>query len=107
MPLIIDKYSRFLNIQPIIQDNVETFGFWRRPKFLDGISNDDLIIYQVTPDRAGRPDKISSDFYETSLLDWIIITYNNTSGIFNWPLTNEVIKVPSPNFILPRIIPTN
>lgn len=105
MPLQSARSSRFMQTQTILFGDVETFGKWNRPSLLNReLSEDDLIYIVVDNSNAGRPDLIALEYYNDTLLDWLVIAYNNPRSVFNWPNTGDVIRIPKSQIVSAEIL---
>ena len=98
----IDSLSRFRETETIHKDSVDTFGLWVRPAFLDerNLNEEDIIKVNIDQSRAGRPDLIANEFYETSLLEWIVVMFNRPLNTLGWPRAGTIIKIPSRTAVL-------
>ena len=105
MALNLLPYSRFAISDPIIVDGVETFGLFRRFKFLDprNLQNTQILKFEVRPPFDGRPDRIADTLYGASTLDWVIILFNNPRDTLSFPINGTVIKYPVPSVVFAEI----
>lgn len=62
-------------------------------------SVDQITRYQVPVQYAGRPDLIAIDVYNDANLFWVILAFNNASGVFGWPKPLDIIEYPSKDII--------
>ena len=102
MGLRIDSLSRFTNTESIIKDTINTFGLWQRPFFLDecNLNEDDITTISIDQNFAGRPDRIADEYYQTPLLDWIVVMFNRPLNTIGWPQAGTVIKIPAAIVVL-------
>ncbi len=104
MSFDLEYFSRFKETSPIRFNDLDTYGAWVKPEFLVRTLNDNEISkYPVTSEYEGRPDKISHLFYSTTLLDWVIIAFNDASDTLNWPRAGTVINIPKRDSIFPGL----
>lgn len=69
-------------------------GWWERDlSFM--IRQIDDIMYEITPDVVGRPDKISYDVYKKNDLDWLILQYNNIVDPIEELYIGRILLMPS------------
>lgn len=100
----LDSFSRFKKTDMIIVDGHETFGRWTMFNFLKERPPEDKIrVYNVTADSEGRPDRISNEIYNTPLLDWVLIAFNNVRDPLNWPKSGITIEYPVDTIVLPEL----
>lgn len=105
MAIQLDINSRFQFTPPILFDGVETFDFWVKPSFIRDRPDESLILrFFVSATEEGRPDIIANIVYGDSLLDWVVIAFNNPREIFNWPPAGIVIELPSQSLIVRELI---
>ena len=89
--------SRFQLTTPIVYNGVKTYGLWVEPWF---ITNPELLpiaqvgIMVVPSSLECRPDAISQLVYGTPYFDWVIIAFNRSFDVLNWPRTGTTIKYP-------------
>lgn len=104
MSLELDMYSRFQETETTVFGGHEVFGRWKRPQLLQALRPNQVSYYKVLSNRAGRPDEISRDFYGTTLLDWLIIAYNDAVQVLNWPESGTVIKIPNRTVVFSELV---
>jgi hypothetical protein len=98
MAIKLDPGSRFQFTPTVLATTptgeiVETFGVWKKPSFLKTRPNEDVIgKFQVTTAEAGKPDIIATRLYGSPYLDWIIIAFNKTTDVLNWPQPGAIIE---------------
>jgi hypothetical protein len=95
MPINQIRNARFNESMPIIFDGKESFGMWKKPKFLDGRPFEETVEYVVDNTKAGRPDLISDEIYGTPQLYWVVISAMRPMVTTNWPNAGDVLKLPS------------
>lgn len=94
--------SRFRLSEPILtRDGESTFGIAKKYRFMDRskLSNLDIRPITVPASFAGRPDLLAETIYGDAELHWILIIFNRVENPFNWPLTGQIIEVPSPSVV--------
>lgn len=100
-----DELSRLKTTSLTIVDGKETYGRWASFKFLKERPPEEQInVFQVTSALEGRPDLISQQVYNTPLLDWVLIAFNNVRETLNWPRTGDIIEYPSDEIVLPQLL---
>ena len=100
MGLELSSRSRFRTTASVLFDGHETFGRWDPPIIaVEQLPRQQLIILKVDNAFEGRPDLISLAYYGTTLLDWLIISYNNPRDVLNWPRAGQVISFPIPQVV--------
>lgn len=100
MPVL--NSSRFAYTPSTIFDGQFTYGRWVLPSFLaKALSPTDVRSLLVTPELEGKPHAIALEVYGDEELEWIIIAYNATLDVINWPAAGETIKYPAPGVVLP------
>jgi hypothetical protein len=99
---IYRKNSRFLrNAELIIdEEGKKRIGRFLLSK-LDKSSND--IYYQFTSSYENRLDLISLEFYGTSKLGWAIALANDKTNLLDWPVSGDIIRIPSYENIMRHI----
>jgi hypothetical protein len=101
----LDEFSRFGKTPLIIFENEETFGRWKPLSLLLHRPDDEFIgIFQVTSAVEGKPHNISNAIYGTSLLDWVLIAFNNVRDPFGWPRAGDVIEYPLEEILFPELL---
>jgi len=104
MALQLSNWSRFRTTESVLYDGKETFGRWNPPGILtQNLPRNKLIVIKVNNVLEGRPDLISLAYYGTTLLDWLIIAYNNASGALNWPRAGQVISFPTERAVMDQL----
>lgn len=109
MSIKLDSGSRFYDTPVILAtasngELVETYGVWKLPSFIKTRPNDDQIgKLQIQTGRVGRPDLIAADLYGSQYLDWILIAFNNTLDVLNWPQAGTIIEYPLPGVVFAEI----
>lgn len=100
-----DPHSRFLLSNPVIHNNVETFGLMAKHFFLDpkNLRDDQINSFEVTPEFAGKPWAIADKLYNSPVLDWVIVLFNKPINPVNWPVVGTVIKVPVEDVVIPNV----
>ena len=89
----------------IIVDGNETFGRWQSYSFLKVRPPEDQIdVFQVTSAVEGRPDLISQQIYDTPLLDWVLIAFNNARDSLNWPKAGDLVEYPIESVVVPEVL---
>jgi hypothetical protein len=92
-------FDRFNNNTLItLEDGTVTFGLWDPPPFLrnpDLLTADQIGSYYVNNTREGKPEAIADDIYGSTLLDWILVYFNNVLNPMGWPKAGTTIAYPS------------
>lgn len=105
MGLNVNNYSRFSDTPTIIFKGNEVWGRWKRNRFLtQQLTDDQLLTYIVPKNREGRPDLISQDVYNTTELDWLIISFNKANQVFNWPKVGTILVLPIPGIVAAELL---
>ncbi len=105
MALEIGQYSRFKDTPTTLFNGVEVFGAWIKPSILKRQLRDDQIMYYtVDYSKAGKPHAIAYAVYGTTLLDWLVIAFNDRTDVFGWPAAGEVIKLPIRTVVLSELL---
>lgn len=101
MSIELSTFSRFFQTEPIVKDDIETFGLWKRPDFLklEELGEDDLITIIIDSNLAGRPDQISLMQYGTPFLEWVVIMFNRPQNPLGWPRLGSIIKIPRKSLV--------
>lgn len=101
----LSDYSRFTGTEMIIVNGIETYGKWSGYSFLKQRPPDDKIgVFRVTSALEGRPDLISASVYNTPLLSWVLIAFNNARGVLNWPRTGDRVEYPLEEIVMPEVL---
>ena len=103
MAIEVSSLSRFAQTDPIVLDNgVETFGFWRRPDFLkeENLREEQIETVFIDSTLAGRPDEISRLKYGTPFLEWVVVMFNRPKDTLGFPKIGTVIKIPERSIVL-------
>jgi hypothetical protein len=105
MSLINDPHSRFKLTESIYNNGMETIGIMKKHFFLDqaNLSDDDIIKVTITPELAGKPWQIANKYYNSPVLDWVVVLFNKPLNPINWPHIGTVIKIPVQNVVLPNV----
>lgn len=86
-------------------NGVEALARWEQPSWLlERPAEQHIGRLLVTSDLAGRPDKISAQIYGTSLLDWVLIAFNQVTNPFGWPTTGTVVEFPVESIVLGELL---
>jgi len=100
----IPDTSRFTNTELILEDGVETFGTWTMPSYLIERPVDDHIKkFKVTSALEGRPDLIANQVYDNPHLAWVIIAFNGTRDVLNWPRAGDTIEYPISRLVITEL----
>lgn len=109
--IVLSEYSRFSQTDKVVVDGQETFGVWRQPSWLRQKPEDKYISSYVVPHhQAGRPDNIAHELYGSSLLAWVIVSFNAQHGdsaaanVLNWPPAGAVIQYPAESLIFQELV---
>jgi hypothetical protein len=108
----LDNFSRLLRTQQIIFQEKETFGSWSSFPWLEIRPSDESIsTFYVTSALAGRPDLIANQIYGSSLLDWVLISFNSRVGNdetaakgLNWPKAGQTIEYPAASLVMSSLL---
>ena len=105
MAIDVTSISRFFGTEIITRNGVETFGRWSRPEFLvpENLADDDILSITVDNTRAGRPDQIAVDLYNSPFLEWVIVMFNRPQNPVGWPKSGQVIRAPSSDVVFSNI----
>ena len=105
MSLSNDPYSRFKLTESIYVDGIETFGLMKKHFFLDknNLRDEDIISVDITPAFAGKPWMIANEYYNSPVLDWVVVMFNKPLNPVNWPHIGTVIKIPVQSVVLPNV----
>lgn len=104
-------FSRFRQTPETIINGVDTYGPWVQPSWLKTRPSENLIgVFQVSNAVEGRPDLISDELYGTSLLDWVLISFNAIHNNdtrarmgLNWPKAGDVIIYPVDSLVFTEL----
>lgn len=104
-PIQQDSLSRFYRVDPILFNGVSTFGKWPRPDWLkqELVNEQDILLFQVDQQYAGRPDLIAEHFYQTPFLEWVIVMFNRPLNPLGFPKAGSVIKILSRTVVFSNI----
>lgn len=88
------KYSRIVlgGTTDVLNDGKE-LGWWEKKEFPRN-QNDD-VIFNITTEYEGRPDKISYFMYGREDLMWLVLQYNNIIDINEELVAGKYIILPS------------
>lgn len=105
MSLSIDPQSRFGLSESIYNKGQETFGIMKKHFFLDinNLKEEDVLSIQITHDLVGKPWAIADKYYNSPVLDWVVVMFNKPLNPVNWPAAGAVIKIPSRDIVLSNI----
>lgn len=105
MSLEKEPLNRFNLSDPILFNNVETFGLLTKYPFLDAANLEDSQIQTiaVTQEMSNNPPIISNILYGTPMLDWVIVLFNKPLNPVNWPKTGSIIRAPIADVVLPLV----
>lgn len=98
--------SRFSNSTPILnRDGLETFGIAKKFRFLDrnNLDDDEIGRIVITPDIAGRLDRLATAVYGDHNLLWIIPQFNHIQNPLDWPVNGQVVEFPIVSVVLSEI----
>lgn len=97
MALRQDTLSRFNETDTVVRDGKVSYGLWARYDFLDPnkLNEEDILTINVDQVTAGRPDLIAVEYYETALLEWVVVMFNRPQDPLNWPMAASVIRIPT------------
>lgn len=100
-----EPLNRFNLSDPIVFNDVETFGLLTKYPFLNAANLEDSQIQTitVTQEMAGNPPMISNKLYRTPMLDWVIVLFNKPLNPVNWPQTGSIIRAPIAEVVLPLV----
>ena len=74
---------------PIVQRHLDV---WNPPSFSEPVDESTFVI---TPELAGRSDKIAYEVYGDSTLDWIILYYNKIFNPFKELSVGTILRIPN------------
>ena len=73
-----------------IGDFVEVKNLFRKLSISDFIFSNATFFTKYTIKGDDRPDNVAYEIYNDATLDWLVLTMNNISNVFDeWPLTNQ------------------
>lgn len=92
-------YERLKFTEIIDFDGKTTYGVWRLPRYIrEGTTG--VIYHTVESGEEGRPSAIALRYYGSTLLDWVIVSYNNAVDVLNWPKAGDIIQIPPASTVL-------
>ena len=87
--------SRFRETKIIRRDGNNTFGLWKKPRFLtEEFDEEDIVKFEVDSTTVGRPDLIADAVYGNPELSWVVIAFNKPLDTINWPPTGAILRLP-------------
>lgn len=76
----------------------QRLGWWERDTSLR-FADDDVIV-NISPKYDRRPDLFASDYFGSSLLQWVVLQFNNIVDINEEFLAGKQIRVPNQQRVL-------
>jgi hypothetical protein len=85
-----------------VRDGKVSYGLWKRYDFLDEnkLNEDEILTINIDQSTAGRPDVIAEEYYESPLLEWVVVMFNRPQDPINWPVAGSVIRIPTRGAVL-------
>lgn len=106
MALNTRSNSRFaLSIPILTRDGKETFGIAKKYRFMDrkNLNENQILLFTVTHEFVGRPDKIATEIYGNEDLHFIIVQFNRAENPFQWPPLGLVLEYPDQSTVFAEI----
>lgn len=99
------SFSRYNLTEKTIYNGQDTYGLWKQHSFLTATLSDDQIgTFVVTSNYEGKPALIAYEIYRESLLDWVLLAFNDVRDPFTWPKTGTIVKYPIESLVFPELL---